>query len=108
MLLIRAGGALAGFALVNRFAHSGLPIDHSVAEFFVVRRRRRAGVGFAAATQIVRDRPGLWEAAVARRNTAALPFWRRVAAAAAAAARVEELDRDDELWNGWIVRFRAF
>ena len=79
-----------------------------MAEFFVVRKHRRAGVGFAAATQIVGPRPGQWEIAVARRNTAALPFWRRVAAAAAAAAAVEELDRDDALWNGWILRFRTF
>lgn len=105
-LLIRAGGHLAGFALINRFAHSGLPLDFSVAEFFVVRKHRRAGVGLAAATAIVRARPGLWEAAVARRNTAALPFWRRVALAAAG-SQVEELDRDDEHWNGWILRFRA-
>jgi predicted acetyltransferase len=105
VLLIRVGGALAGFALINSFAHSGLPIDHSVAEFFVVRKHRRAGVGLAAAAAIVSARPGLWEAAVARRNAAALPFWRKVAATAG--AEVEELDRDDDLWNGWILRFRV-
>ncbi|THD62790.1 GNAT family N-acetyltransferase [Phenylobacterium sp.] len=104
--LIRAGGHLAGFALINRFSHSGLPLDHAVAEFFVVRKHRRAGVGFAAATNIIRARPGLWEMAVARRNTAALPFWRRVAAAVVGAS-VEEIERDDALWDGPIVRFRA-
>jgi predicted acetyltransferase len=104
--LIRAGGHLAGFALINRFSHSGLPLDHAVAEFFVVRKHRRAGVGFAAATSIIRARPGLWEMAVARRNTAALPFWRRVAAAVAGPS-VEEIDRDNELWDGPLLRFRA-
>jgi predicted acetyltransferase len=106
VLLIRVAGALAGFALVNPFAHSGLPIDFSVAEFFVARNHRRAGAGFAAATELIRARPGLWEAAVARRNTSALPFWRRVAEAVAGSA-VEELDRDDAHWNGAILRFSA-
>ena len=105
-LLIRAGGHVAGFALVNTFAHSGLELDYSVAEFFVVRKHRRSGVGFAAATQIIRARPGLWEMAVARRNVAALPFWRRVCSAVGAPS-VEELDRNDALWNGAILRVRA-
>ena len=104
--LIRADGHLAGFALINRYSHSGLPLDWAVAEFFVVRKHRRGGVGFAAATQIIRARPGLWEMAVARKNTGALPFWRRVASAIAGPS-VEELDCDDALWNGWILRFRA-
>jgi predicted acetyltransferase len=105
-ILIRAGGHVAGFALINSFSHSGLPLDFAVAEFFVVRKHRRAGVGFTAATEIIRERPGQWEMAVARRNTAALPFWRRVAAAAGGPT-VEEVDRDDELWNGPIVRLTA-
>ena len=105
-LLIRAGGHLAGFALINTFSHSGLSLDAAVAEFFVVRKHRRSGVGLAAATRIIAARPGQWELAVARRNTLALPFWRRVAAAVAGMA-VEELDRDDDLWNGPILRFRA-
>lgn len=105
-LLIRAGGHLAGFALINTFSHSGLPLDAAVAEFFVVRKHRRSGVGLAAATRIIAARPGQWELAVARRNKLALPFWRRVAAAVAGMA-VEELDRDDHLWNGPILRFRA-
>jgi predicted acetyltransferase len=104
--LIRAGGHVAGFALINRFSHSGLPLDFAVAEFFVARKHRRGGVGFMAATEIMRSRPGLWEMAVARRNTAALPFWRRVAAAMAGAS-VGEIDRDNDLWNGPIIRFRS-
>jgi predicted acetyltransferase len=106
VLLIRVDGALAGFALVNARAHSGEPCDFSMAEFFVVRKYRRSGVGHAAALQVLAARPGQWDIAVARRNTGALPFWRRVASAAAGAS-VDELDGNDELWNGWILRFRA-
>ena len=105
-ILIRASGHLAGFALVNDFAHSGLRTDYSMAEFFVVRKHRRAGVGRAAACAIIGARAGQWEIAVVRRNVAAQAFWRRVAAETAS-GRVEILDRDDDLWNGLILRFRA-
>jgi predicted acetyltransferase len=105
-LLIRADGRLAGFALIDAFAHSGLPADFSMAEFFVARKYRRAGVGQAAAAGIVQARPGQWEIAVVRANAGAQAFWRRVAAAVAA-GEVEALDRADDRWNGLILRFRA-
>ena len=104
--LIRVDGQLGGFVLVNEFSHSGLPIDHAVAEFFVVRKHRRSGVGRAAAFAAIRPRPGQWELAVARRNTAAYPFWQGVAAELASDG-VEAIDRDDGLWNGPILRFKV-
>ena len=105
-LLIRVDGKLAGFALINAFAHSGLPADFSMAEFFVARKHRRSGVGLAAASEIIRARPGQWDIAVVRKNLAAQPFWRRVAATVAVGP-VDELDRADDLWNGLILRFRS-
>jgi len=104
-LLIRVDSKLAGFALINTFAHSGLPADFSMAEFFVARKYRRSGVGLAAAVGIIRARPGQWDIAVVRKNLAAQPFWRRVAAEVAA-GQVEEMDKNDDLWNGLILRFR--
>lgn len=106
VMLIRADGRLAGFAMVNTYSHSGLPLDHQIAEFFVARKHRRSGVGRAAALAIIGERPGLWELAVARRNPGAQAFWRRVAANVAS-GEVEELDRDDDRWNGLILRFRV-
>jgi predicted acetyltransferase len=103
-LLIRADAHLAGFVLVNAYSHSGLPADFNMAEFFVVRKHRRVGVGRAAALAAIRARPGLWEIAVARRNTGALAFWRDVAAQAASHA-IDERDRADARWNGAILRF---
>ena len=103
--LIRAGGHVAGFALLNTHSHSGLPSDHDVAEFFVVRKHRRSGVGRAAALALIGGRTGQWELAVARANTQALSFWRGVAAALS--PNVDELDLDDDRWNGAILRFRV-
>jgi predicted acetyltransferase len=105
-LLIRTEGFLAGFALINRVSHSGLPVDHAVAEFWVARKHRRFGVGLAAAVKVLGHRPGQWEMAVARKNTNALPFWRKVAAEVAG-RNTEVVDRDDDLWNGPIVRCRV-
>lgn len=104
--LIRAGGALAGFVLLNRHSHSGKPADWNVAEFFVARHYRRGGVGRQAALAAITARPGQWEIAVARRNAPAQTFWRGVVDVAAE-GRVEERDQEDALWNGMILRFRV-
>ena len=103
--LIRADRHLAGFVLINDHSHSGLPLDFAVAEFFVVRKHRRGGVGRAAARAAIAGREGQWELAVARKNEAALAFWRGVAAELAAGP-VDELDITDR-WNGWILRFNV-
>jgi hypothetical protein len=53
VLFIRADGVLAGFAVVNRRSYSGEPYDFSMAEFFVARKFRRAGVGKTAALTVI-------------------------------------------------------
>jgi predicted acetyltransferase len=103
-LLIRADGAIAGFALIDRHSHSGLPVDYNMGEFFVARHYRRERVGRTAAELAIGERPGLWEIAVARNNTPAQPFWRGVAVRLARGP-VDEIDQDDERWNGLILRF---
>lgn len=100
---IRVDGHLAGFALLSGHSHSGQPADHDIAEFFVVRKHRRSGVGFEAARQLIAPRPGQWEIAVVRANVSALAFWRR--AAAEMSPEVDEQHLDDARWNGAILRF---
>lgn len=104
--LILSDGVLAGFVLVNDHSHSGRPLDHSVAEFFVLRKHRGGGVGRLAALATFTRQPGIWEAAVARRNLKALAFWRRTIQGAAQASEIEELDVQSPDWNGPILRFR--
>jgi len=103
-LLIRAGGQVAGFALIDRHSHSGLATDFNMGEFFVARHYRREGVGREAALLAIRERMGQWEIAVARRNVPAQPFWRGVATACATGP-VDEIDQNDDRWNGLILRF---
>ncbi len=73
--LIEADGRTAGFALVNAHSHRGLPIDHAMAEFFILRQFRRSGVGHRAAQSIFAANPGRWELAIAAPNAAARAFW---------------------------------
>jgi len=105
-LLIRTGGHLAGFALLNRYGRVRPAPDRAMAEFFIVRKHRLSGVGRAAAHAIFDRYPGAWEAAVARKNTAALAFWRRTVGTYPRAAEVEELDLNSADWNGPVLRFR--
>lgn len=105
-LLIRAGGKLAGFALLNRVTHTGNLPDRNMAEFFVVRKHRGSGVALTAAHEILRRHPGVWEAAVARKNLRALAFWRKVVAMHPLAVEAKEHDVATAAWNGPVLRFR--
>ena len=75
--LIRCDGHVAGFVLATR----GSPVVpdpdvHDVAEFFVMRRYRKVGVGKEAAMLLWRRFPCSWTIRVAEGNVGALAFWR--------------------------------
>jgi predicted acetyltransferase len=106
-LLIRVNGHLGGLALVNNVSHLGRPVDRNVAEFFVVRKHRRCGVGLLAAHQTFSRYPGQWEIAVARRNAVALAFWRKAARQHPLATEIDETDVTTPAWNGPVIRFRV-
>lgn len=105
-LLIRDDGRVAGFVLLNRRSVLDHPVDRAVAEFFVLRKHRRAGVGTHAAHLAFRRYPGWWEAAMHRYNPDALPFWRS-AVHALPATRVEEHLGDGRRWSGTVLRFEV-
>jgi predicted acetyltransferase len=104
-LLIRADGAVAGFVLVNRWSALDRPLDRAVAEFFVLRKYRRAGVGTRAAHAVFRRHPGRWEVAVAAYNPAALQFWR--CAAGSAPGGAQEHPGDGRRWSGTVLTLKA-
>jgi predicted acetyltransferase len=77
--LIRSGARPAGFALVTRSSPASEdPEVLDVAEFFVLRRDRRAGIGRRAARMLWDRLPGSWVVRVSDANRAALPFWESV------------------------------
>ena len=70
---------LAGFALVeDRSRLDGAVGVHDMAEFFVMRKYRRRGVGERIARSIFDRFPGRWEVRQRPENPAATTFWRRV------------------------------
>jgi predicted acetyltransferase len=81
-LLVRADGALAGFALVARGSVvDGAPDVRDLSEFFVVPEVRRRGVGGRAASAVFAAFPGRWEVRAYERNPGAVEFWSRAVAA---------------------------
>jgi predicted acetyltransferase len=77
--LIRVDQQLAGFALVNRQSRLRTPFHgHSIADFFVLRRYRRQGVGRTAAMLLFDRFPGAWEVSSGADNVPGHVFWRGV------------------------------
>ncbi len=103
-LLVRADGRIAGFALLSRWSALDLPLDHPVAEFFVLRRYRRAGVGTCAAHLAFQRYRGRWEVPVADYNEGALQFWRR-SVGSSGANGLSERAGDGRRWSGVVLRF---
>ncbi len=76
--LIRVSGKLAGFVLVRAIDSSDDEPTHSIAEFFVLRKYRRQGVGRQVAHRIFDMFPGRWSVSQLANNVAAQVFWRKV------------------------------
>jgi len=81
--LFRVAGRWAGCALVR----AGSP--HDMAEFFVMRKYRRHGVGIRAARDLFARFPGDWQVRQVATNTPATTFWRRAIPYPFAEERVE-------------------
>lgn len=98
------GKALAGFALVNAWSPSGHPVDYAVAEFHVLRKFRRTGLGQAAAHKLFETLPGTWELGILDDNVDARAFWPGVVQSAP--CQNAKLSRGDgERWDGDVWRF---
>lgn len=76
---IRVDGMLAGFVLVNQYCYVAKDAGtRSIAEFFVMRKYRRRGVGRLAAVQVFDRFPGKWEVIQHEANEPSKIFWEGV------------------------------
>jgi len=76
---ILADGNLAGFAMVIDLPEiEGTETDFQMAEFFVMYKYRRAGVGKRAFFQVLDKHKGRWQLRRHPKNTASVHFWNRV------------------------------
>jgi predicted acetyltransferase len=75
-----------------------------MAEFFILRRYRRQGVGARAARAVFDRFPGAWQVRQRPENAAAIAFWRRVIDRHTA-GRFREVLWNDERWQGPVQFF---
>lgn len=71
------GSQYLGFALVAPAIVTRTE-GHWMEQFFVLKRFRRSGVGYALARHVLLSHPGAWEVGQMPGNLAAQAFWRRV------------------------------
>ena len=95
--LVKVDGELAGFVLVK----TGSEWDvRDMAEFFVLQRHRRRGVGIRVAQEVWRLLPGPWEVRVMEANVPAQHFWARAISSFTGSPAVPvRVERDGELWQ---------
>ncbi len=103
--VIRAGEHVAGFCILDeRSRLTGATTTCDVAEFFVMRRYRRNGVGVRAAHLAFELFRRPWEVRQTRTNAAATSFWRHAIGLYTNGAFTETVV-DDERWRGPVQSF---
>jgi predicted acetyltransferase len=104
-LLLRVDDKLAGFALIlERSKLTGTRGVFDMAEFFVMRRYRRQGVGVAAAFAAFDRFKGPWEVRQRDENIVATAFWRR-AIRDYTRGNYREVRWDGPEWTGVVQTF---
>ena len=105
--VLRVDGRPAGFALiVGRSRLTGTVGVHDMAEFFVMRRYRRQGVGSAAARAAFDAFRGPWEVRQRDEHQEATRFWRAVIDRYSGGEYTESRC-DDASWKGVVQRFKT-
>lgn len=101
--IVRVDGRLAGFVLVNH--HTYLPENEwSIAEFFIMRKYRRKGVGKTVAFHVFDQFRGKWEVQEMEANIPAQRFWRKVIGEYTG-GRYREISLNNDLWKGPVQHF---
>ena len=71
-------GNLAGFVMVNNYLEVNEETDYSLAEFFVMYKYRRSGVGRFAAIKVFDMFHGKWQLKRHPKNIASVHFWNEI------------------------------
>jgi len=107
--LVRVDSRLAGFVLVKEGSlYLDNPADNDipmqVAEYFILRKYRRQGLGTQVAWKIFDRFPGRWEIAEIVENTSAQVFWRKIIGQYTN-GQFSELLLNNEHWHGPVQIF---
>jgi predicted acetyltransferase len=103
--LIKVSGKLAGFVLVSKYNYLSTDEDTRViAEFFIMRKYRRRGIGTQTAFNILDSFPGHWQVAQTTENIPAQEFWKPVIDQYTDGHFTEHY-LDNETWHGPVLAF---
>ena len=94
------GFALVAPAVVTRKEGSWME------QFFIIKRFRRSGAGYALAQHVLGSHPGAWEVGQVPLNHAAQAFWRIVIAKLTSGAYVE-VQVTECWWQGVVQQFHV-
>lgn len=94
------GFALVAPAVVTRKE------GHWMEQFFILKRFRRSGAGYALARHVLLNHPGAWEVGQVRANLAAQAFWRRVIQKVTSGSFVE-VQVTEGWWQGIVQQFNV-
>ena len=75
-------------------------------QFFIIKRFRRSGAGYALALHVLGSHPGAWEVGQMPLNHAAQAFWRNVIAKLTSDAYVE-VQVTEGWWQGVVQQFHV-
>ena len=76
---VRVDGKLAGLVLIRSCSeYNDLQYPHNIAEFFIMKKYRKKGVGRIVAKEMFDRFAGGWEISVWANNKVAKKFWERV------------------------------
>jgi len=105
--LVRVDSNLAGFVLVSRYNYlTGMKDTWVMAEFFILRRYRRQGIGEYVARFIFSQLPGDWQVGQILENSPAITFWRKVISRFTQ-GDFQEHQLDNENWRGPVQAFTS-
>ncbi|MEI5909292.1 GNAT family N-acetyltransferase [Bacillus spongiae] len=76
--LIKVNEKYGGFAFVRKLKHETGSSYYSMAEFFILKKYRKIGVGKQSAFQLFNFFPGEWEISEVEENIPSQWFWRRI------------------------------
>lgn len=75
--LIRINNEIAGFVIIDKKG-SDSQVDFNVAQFFILRKFKKQGIGRYVAYQCFNQFKGTWEVMVLPQNTGAYTFWKKI------------------------------
>lgn len=95
VFLLKVDGKIAGFALVAEPAPDDAEKLIDMAEFFILRKFRKSGIGEYFAHQMFDRFRGKWRVSEIHTNTGAVAFWRKVI------GRYTNGQFEEKEWEGW-------